>query len=152
MGELHEIVLREATRTTPNPPGVMAELKAVILEIFPDVADSGGRWLRGKGEAEIAKAMEIRASALAKLGQLENERHKLIVERDAAILAAETEQSRDRMAHEARMFELRTQRRVERLKAVVEALKALKDLDVQLGAKTLKQINGMLVRALSDED
>jgi hypothetical protein len=152
MGELHEIVLREAVGTSPNPPGLIAELKTVFLEIFPDVTDAGCGWLKGKSDQEVAKAIEIRASALAKLGQLENERQKLIVERDAAILKAETEHARDRMAHEAKMFELRTQRKAERLRGVVEALKTLKDLGVQLEAKTLKQISAKLVSALDDND
>jgi hypothetical protein len=71
------------------------------MELFPVTAASGVQWLRGKGEQEVAKAAEIRASALEKLGRLELERQKLIQERDAALRDDRNEQARDEMAHTA---------------------------------------------------
>jgi hypothetical protein len=98
-------------------------------------------------EQEVAKAAEIRASALEKLGRLELERQKLIQERDAALREDLNEQARVEMAHKQRMYELRTQR----LREVVEALKALKDLGVTLNARTRKQVGDLLIGSLRDD-
>jgi hypothetical protein len=147
MRDLHEIVYREATQPGQNPPGLISELRDLVLELFPDTAESGARWLRGKSDQEVAKAAEIRASALEKLGRLELERQKLIQERDAALRDDLNEQARDDMAHKQRMYELRTLR----LREVVEALKALKELGVTLNARTCKQVGDLLIGSLRDD-
>jgi len=144
MSDRHDIVLREASGPTPNPPSLISELKDLVHEIFPDVAESGVKWFRGRSEQEVAKAAEIRASALEKLGQLDNERQRLLQERDATLLKAQIEQKRDRMAHEQKMYELRT----ERLKAVVEALKVVKETGARLNARTLNKIGDTLISSL----
>jgi hypothetical protein len=51
------------------------------------------------------------------------------------------------MAHEQKLYELRTQR----LKEVVEALKALKEMGVSLNAKTRKQVSDLLIGSLRDD-
>jgi hypothetical protein len=147
MNDRHDIVLREATRPGQNPPGLIAELRDLVLELFPDTAESGVRWLRGKSEQEIAKAAETRASALEKLGRLELERQKLLQERDSALRDDLNEQDRDRMAHAKAMYEQRTQR----LKVVVEALKTLKEMGVKLNARTSKQVGDLLIGSLREE-
>jgi len=147
MSDLHEIVYREATGPGQNPPGLISELRDLVMELFPDTAHSGARWLRGKSDQEVARAAEIRASALEKLGRLELERQKLLQERDAALRDDLNEQARDEMAHEQRMYELRTQR----LKEVVEALKTLKEMGVRLNARTCKQVGDLLIGSLRDD-
>jgi hypothetical protein len=145
MSEHHDIVLREAFGSQPNPPGLIVELRDLIRDVFPetveDLARSGTGWLRGKSQQEIAKAMEIRASAMEKLGKLEIERLKLIRERDEVILKEGTQRNRDELAHKQRMFELKT----ERLKAVVDALRVVKDLDVKLSVRIVRNLVSVLV-------
>jgi hypothetical protein len=134
---------------------LITELRDLIRDVFPetveDLAHSGAGWLRGKSQQEIAKAMEIRASAMEKLGKLEIERLKLIKERDEAESKEETQRHRDDQAHEQRMFELRTERlkavaaaKAEQLKAVVEALRVLKDLDVRVRARVASRLQSVL--------
>jgi hypothetical protein len=144
MSERHDIVLREASGAEPNPPGLISELRDLVREVFPetveDMAQSGAGWLRGKSQQEIAKAMEIRATAMEKLGKLEIERLKLIKERDEVLQKSVTEQKRDDLAHKQKMFELKT----ERLKAVVEALKVIKEMDIKLTVQTTRRIQAAL--------
>ena len=148
MSDRHDIAFREATEPGPNPPGLIAELRDLVMDLFPVTATSGVRYLVGKGEQEIAKAAEIRASALEKLGRLELERQKLVQERDAALRDDLNEQVRDEMNHEQKMYELKTQR----LRDVVECLKHLKEMGVTLNARTTKKIGGLLISSLQDEE
>src|SRR5208337_4634533 len=102
MSERHEIVLREASGSAPNPPALITELRDIVKDVFPetveDLARSGTGWLKGKSEQEIAKAMEIRASAMEKRGRLEIERQKLLNEREECLQKTQTEQRRDEQA------------------------------------------------------
>ena len=145
MSERHDIVLREAPGQTPNPPGLIPEVRDLIKEILPetakDLANSGVGWIKGKSQQEIAKAMEIKASAMEKLGGLEIERQRLIKEREELLLKAQTEQKRDEQIHEQKMFELKTQR----FKEVVEALKVTNEKGIKLNARTIRTIESKLI-------
>jgi hypothetical protein len=129
MSDRHDITLREADGAKPNPPNLVSELLGAIREAFPDfladLAQSGVGWFKGKSNQEIAKAMEIRAEAMVKLGNLQIEREKLVNER----------QKID-SAHKEKMYELTTQR----LKELADALKAVKDAGIDLNAKTKKSL------------
>ena len=125
-------------------PGCSASVRDVICTVFPDVADSGMGWLKGKSQQEIAKAAEIRAAALEKLGKLELERVKLINERDAAERKAQSDDEKERRAAANELYKLKT----ERLTAVVAAVKALKDAGVELSARTRKRVGELLLSAL----
>jgi hypothetical protein len=87
----------------------------------------GAVWTKAKSQQEIAKADEIRASTMQKLGILDDERVKLIRERDER-------------AHEREMFELQT----ERLRAVVESLRVIQELGIKLSARTTRRIGAAL--------
>jgi len=145
MSERHDIVLREATGPSPTPPALITELRDIIKDVFPetveDLARSGTRWWKGKSEQEIAKAMEIRASAMEKLGRLEIERQKLLNEREESLGKAQTEQKRDEQAYKLRMFELKTQR----LKELVDAFKVIKEMGIKLSARTVRMIETALI-------
>ena len=133
MAEQHDIAITEADG--PNPPDLLKYIVEQVEKLVPGASNSAGLFVRGKGETEIAKAAEIRARVITAIGQLEHERQRLVHERDVAIRAAENEHARDQMAHEEKMFELKTQR----LKAVVQALEQLAALgiDVTLEVKRL---------------
>jgi hypothetical protein len=73
----------------------------------------------------IAKASEIRASTMQKLRGLDNERLKLISERDE---------------RDYKMFELKT----ERLRAATESLRVIKEMGIRLSERTTKRIEAAL--------
>ena len=145
MSERHDIVLREPAGPNPAPPALITELRDIIKDVFPetveDLARSGTTWLKGKSQQEIAKAMEIRASAMEKLGRLEIERQKLLNEREESLLKTQTEQKRDEQVYKLRMFELRTQR----LKELVDALKVIKEMGIKLNARTVRMMETALI-------
>ncbi len=148
MSERLDIAAREVTGSRPNPPSLLSRLREIILQVFADVAESGGSWLKGRGDQETAKAGEIRAATLEKVEGLEHDRLRLIQERDALLLKVTSEQERDRMAHEQKMYELKTQR----IKEVVVALQTLKDLGVTLDAKTKKALGMQVLGSLPEEE
>jgi len=87
---------------------LISELKDLVRQVFPEaieaLAQSGGNWLQGKGQQEIAKAMEIRATVMEKLGNLEIQRQKLINERNEISEKAQTERQHNEQLHKERMF------------------------------------------------
>jgi hypothetical protein len=152
VSERHDIVLREADGSAPNPPGVIAEIREMIKEVFPDVAadatQSGLGWLRGKSQQESAKAMEIRASAIEKLGNLEIQRQKLINEREEIYEKAQTEREQNEHLNKQKMFDLKTQR----FKAVIESLKLLKESGAELSARTMKKLEAGLLELVDPSE
>lgn len=133
-----DLTLQEAEGD--NPPGMLQELTQAINQLIPGAAESGGKWLQGKGETEVAKAGEIKARALKLIGDLQNDRERLINERNTAQQKAEQENAEAAMRHREKMFELKTQR----LKEAVESIVRLKDLgaeiDIRLIDKVVKEI------------
>jgi hypothetical protein len=145
MSERHDINLREASGSEPNPPGLIAELKDLIRDVIsktaedPDRSEAGGP--KGRSQPETAKGMEIRATAMEKLGRLEIERQGLIKGRDELLQRVRAEQQRDEFAHRQRMFELETERfkaKIERLQAVCQVLKTAKEAGIKLGARIFR--------------
>lgn len=144
----HDITVSEATGPEDNPPGLLLGIGDLIKELFPDVVGSGMDYINGKGAAEVAKAAEIRASAIEKLGRMELDRQRQVQERDAALRSESRQSDQDRMAHEQRMYELKTQR----LQSVVESMGKLKDLGVTLSVKQRKEVADLLIGSIQDED
>lgn len=143
MADRHDITLREAEGE--GPPDWLEEVKRAVGELFAESETAAKKFVRGKGEQEVAKAMEIKARVFTALGNLDLERHRLIEDRDRAIRSDEKELAMAAMEHRAKMYELKTQR----LKELVEAAKALKELGVRIN---LTEIGKELIRALKDDE
>lgn len=147
MDERHDIVLRPAEDLAPGaapPPDLLRDLVRAVDSLFTPAADGAGKWLQGKGEAELAKAAEIKAQVLTKIASIDHERQKLIQEREAAIEGRRAEDERDRRAHVRQMYELRTKRILD----VVGSLVKLRELGVEV---EMKAIAGILTKALREE-
>ena len=144
MADRSDIVLRQ--EQPAGPPGILDQLKRSVEELFSPAVDGAANYVRGKGEAEVAKAAEIRAKVYTDIAQLDHEREKLINERDVAIRASVNEQERDRMAHAEKMYALKT----ERLLHVVESLKKLRDMEVGVELKVMKKVATILVETIED--
>ncbi len=117
MDERHNIVLRQAS--SDNPPDLLTQLKQSIEELCNLSLGAAGDYLSGKGQQEVAKALEIKTQALQRLGGLESERQRLLMEREKML--------RD---DRAKMYELETQRILaenERIKAATESLQKIVD-------------------------
>ncbi len=133
MADRHDITLREAEGG--GPPGWLDEIKRAVGELFSESEHFGKNYLKGKGEAELAKAAEIKARVLTALGNLDLQRQSLIEQRDNAIRSEQADFAKAAMAHRQKMYELRTQR----LKEVVEAAKTLKELGVTIDLTELAE-------------
>lgn len=122
---------------------LIRELGDHIRKLMPEAGKGGGRWLRGKGDQELAKAAEIRATVQAKLGQLEIERQRLIHERDALEANNQREIEKEKNRHDEAMFKLETDHMVakaEALTKVLMAVKGLKDLGIEVDVTMVQRM------------
>lgn len=126
MNERMDLSLREADG--PNPPDLLKQLLNEVLEQLNDGVDSAGRWWKGKAEAEIAKAAEIKARVIQALSTIDQDRERLRQERESSERRAIQEGIQAEHAHQQRMYELRTQR----LKDAIDSICRLKELGVQI--------------------
>ena len=144
MDERHDILLRQVEKTEvvagPSTPDLLRDLVRAVDELFTPAADGAGKWLLGKGEAELAKAAEIKARVVTTIASIDHERQKLLQERQAAIKAREVERRRDQQAYLKQMYELRTAR----VMAVVDRLIKLREMGIEV---ELKAVTGVLLRA-----
>ena len=129
MADRHDVALREVG--AQNPPGLLERIREQLNEHLPAVLGDGGSWLRGRSAQELAKAEEIRARVVSELGTLENERLRLLHEREQAMARQDHDRHTADLAHRERMYELRTQR-VKAIGEAVAAFKELKDLGVEI--------------------
>jgi hypothetical protein len=118
MSERHDISLYPAS--TPNPPDLLRDILQAVEAFISPATDGAINWVKGKGDAEIAKAAEIKAKVVAAFAAIDNERQRLILERD-----------RDQMAHREKMFALKT----ERLKSMIERINTLEQHGAQIDIK-----------------
>lgn len=134
----------------PNdPPDILRDLVAQVHELLPTTGEAAGSWLRGKSQQELAKAAEIRANILGRLGELDLERQRLIQEREEAKKAASLGRLHERNRHSEQMYHHETERRAmeaeayrkkaEALKDIIKAISDLRDLgiDVEVALKTV---------------
>jgi hypothetical protein len=136
-GRTEELILA-VKEARPNNPAI-DRIAATLL---------GAGWSKATSQQEIAKARKIRDLAMEKLSRLEIERLELIRERDEIVEKAVTERKRDELVHKEKMFALKT----ERLKAVVEALKVIKEMDIKLTVRTMKKIEAVFANLADPSD
>ncbi len=133
-----DITVRPANPT--DRPNLIAELVDAVNNLIPAAGEGGSKWLRGKGEQEMAKVAEIKARVLTMLGNLENERQRLIHDREQARKAALQAGQAEKNRHTEKMYELETQRMEAKARAIkdaVEALRALRDMGVEITIECL---------------
>jgi hypothetical protein len=139
------IVVREADG--PNPPQLLKELVDAINALIPNAADGAGSWVRGWGQAKVAKAAEIKANVLQKVAEIEQDRVRLIHERDQSLRESEHLGQQARFAHEQKMYELRTQRLSEAVACIVR----LRELGAEVELKVVNHLAKELLAAAREK-
>lgn len=144
----HDIILKP--EDDDDSPDILGRLADEIHNLFPVAGEAGGKWLRGKGEQEFARAAEIRARVVTMLGELYIERDRLIQERENAKEAARQSKTHESHRHKERLIELDTQRigkvadvllkKAEALNKAVSALKLLRELGVEVDIETVRRL------------
>jgi hypothetical protein len=140
MGDRHDLIFSQATGLTPPPPGLLSELGGLIRQPRPRVPEPGLHWSKGLRNQEVAKATEIRAAALTKLGPLENERLRLVQEREAMVSKVGAGQEHDQLV---KLSEMRTKCQ----RTVIDALTHLKVKGVRWSGAWEFELVGDLVFA-----
>jgi len=134
MTERHDIVLHQH-EDGPNPPDLLQQIVEDIKKLVPETGKTARKWLRAKGDQELAKVQEIKARVFEKIGQLEIERQRLIQHRDEAERKAEMELKREQHELERALRELEIQRfkeRIHALRDVVDCIVKLKDKGIEV--------------------
>lgn len=153
MDEQHEITLREEGSDVPDE-NRFKELLDAVNQLFNEVPGAAKNFIRGKGQQQLARAAEIKAEVIKKLGDLDIERQCLIQERDAARQETQERNKADE-AHAAKMYELQTQRFKEVIDAAVKLREMGVDLDISMIAAqavaTLGQSGELPDAAISDD-
>ena len=133
MNTRNDITLREGDG--PNPPDLLEQLKTELESLLFTGTKSGRRWLFGKSEQEVAKAVEIKTRVIAEIAKIQNDCQRLRDERDAAAAGTKNEQHKNDQHHKARMYELETERfkaKADALLKAVEALKQMRDMGIEV--------------------
>jgi hypothetical protein len=109
-------LIKAVQRARPDNPTIQAVAYSLL----------GVAWSKAKSSHEIAKAREIRESAMQKLQALEIERLRLIQERDEVTPKEGNQRDRDQRA---------PQQMMSKLKALQKALRALKESNARLSVR-----------------
>lgn len=139
-----DIAVREADGS--NPPNLLRELVDAINEIIPDAGHGARSWIRGKGDAEVAKAAEIKANVLQKIAEIEHDRQRLVNERDRAQAEAERLGKQAQFEHEQKMYALQTQR----LKDAAESIVRLRESGDEVELKVVNLFAKELLAAAKE--
>ena len=127
--ERHRITARQRPG---SPPDLLSQIKESIEELYSSGLDGAKNYVEGRGRQESAKAAEIKAKALAQLGNLELESQRLIDERDKSVAE-----------HRQAMYDLKTKR----LNDVVNSLLRLKEMGVDVN---LEAVAELLIKAVNE--
>jgi len=143
MSERNDIILREEGGDGEGK--ILRELKQAVDQLFPTAIDSTRKWIKGKSEQEVAKVAEIKSKVYAQIGKMENERIKLIQDRDIAIKNAEITEKDNLRKHQREMYDLRTKR----MKEVIDSILCLKNIGAEID---LEVIISSLMSAMESGD
>jgi len=143
MDERMDITLRKLG--SPDDKSAIKELKQAFAQLLPDSVDSAQKWVKGKGEREIAKAAEIKTRIYSAIDQIENNRRKHVLARKVAERKAQQAERENQRQHEEKMYKLRT----ERLKVAVDRLIRLREMGVQIEMEVIAE---QLMSAIGNED
>ena len=141
MSERHDITLRQAD-DGPNPPGLLRQIVGALKKLLPTGVKAGGEYVKGKGEQQIARAGEIKSKIIKNIGQYENERQRLIQEREEARRKAEVEAEQNKQRHVERLKELEIEllkAKSEAFEAVADRLEELQKIGVQVEVKVVSK-------------
>ncbi len=130
-----------------DPPSLLHDLARQINELLPDAVGTGGeagiKWLRARGDKEVARVAEIKADIVKKLGELELERQRLVDQRNAAQIAekdrhkeANYKNRTERIRAEAEAYERKASARAK----IVSTLRELRDLGLPIDASVVTKM------------
>ena len=152
MTERHDIVLHEHEDGT-NPPDLLRQIIQDVKKLVPETGKSARKWMRAKGDQELAKVQEIKARVYEKIGQLEIERQRLIQQRDEDMRKAELERQRQQDEHdrvlreqEIHLFKERTQA----LREVVDCIVRLKEKGIEVDLNLIETVGKYAMQLLND--
>lgn len=151
MSERHDIILRQ--HDGPNPPDLLQQLIEDVKKLVPESTKSAHKWLRAKGDKEVAKVQEIKASVYEKITKLEEDRKRQIQLRDEALRAAELEEKREEHEHKRAMLEFEHKQRILRIEALreaVECIRKLRKCGIEIDVKLIKETQKALKSLLKD--
>lgn len=153
MSERHDIILRQH-EDGPNPPDLLQQIVEDIKKLVPETGEAARKYVKAKGEQELAKVQEIKARVYEKIGQLEIERQRLIQQREEAEHKAEQELQTQKDKHEESLRELEIQSFKERTKAlreVVECIVKLKERGIQVDMEVIQKVEKTAVHLLEED-
>ena len=148
MRDRHDIILRQY-EDGPNPPDLLQQIVDDIKKLVPETGKSARKWMRAKGDQELAKVQEIKVRVYEKIGQLEIERQRLIQQREEAERKAELELQREKDKHELSVRELEIKwfkERANALREVVHCIVMLKELGIEVDINVIKKAVTSLMR------
>lgn len=142
MTERHDVVLHQ-NDDGPNPPDLLRQIVEDVKKLVPETSEAARKYVKGKGEQEVAKAQEIKARIYEIIAKLEIERQRLIQQHDEAEWKAELELQRGQYEIERAERELEVQRFKERthaLREVVDCIVKLKENGIEVNIRLIKDV------------
>jgi len=152
MTERHDIILRQHEDKT-NPPDLLRQIIQDVKKLVPETGKSARKWMRAKGDQELAKVQEIKARVYEKIGQLEIERQRLIQQRDEDMRKAELERQRQQDEHDRDMREQEIhifKERTQALREVVDCIVRLKEKGIEVDLELIETVGRYAMQILND--
>ena len=132
--EAHDIVLIEADGGGPRD--LIPDLLRQVGELFTPSENGLGKWLKGRGGDDLARAESVRYRVLTAIAEFEPQRQAMVRERAAVRATTPADMART------------SRRDAELLLSIVDRLFKLRDLGVEVD---LAVVGKALVRALDQE-
>jgi hypothetical protein len=139
--ELGDHAIELAGASPADSPGLLDQMTKRLLDELPDLAVSGGKYVRGKADQQTALAAEIRVRAIKMISEMEVERLRQVREWRMKEAELKLLEQKDREHHKEKMFELQTDR-LRALKDVVDAIQRANEAGIDFEMETV--VRGLL--------
>ena len=153
MTERYDIGLHQHEDGT-NPPDLLRQIIQDVKKLVPETGRSARKWMRAKGDQELAKVQEIKARVYEKIGQLEIERQRLIQQRDEAMLKAELERERQQDEYDRSLREQEIhlfKKKTQALREVVDCIIRLRENGIEVDIELIEIVEKSAIQLLKDK-